>query len=164
MSSRANVVLLITLVIVVTLVPKVLIQRSPVDRKAEIQAKSVVLKDFLRSHGVVSPKSIQPNRATPDWAGWSFSLPGCDVAAFADIENGDLLEVLYEFRKAKRTVFVYKGEVSDHFPRFRVARDKALNRIERVLHRPRWEKPLVIDLIYTGDCRALLAWNWSAMW
>jgi hypothetical protein len=164
MSSRVNVFLLVALVLVVTLLPKALTLSSPVDGKAEIHEKSAVLKGFLRSRGVASPKLIQPNRATPDWAGWSFSLPRCKAAAFADVENGDLLELLYEFREAKRTVFIYKGVVSDHFPRFWVARDKALYRIERVLHRPRWEKPLVVDLVYTGDCRALLAWDWSPMW
>lgn len=163
MNSRVSALLLIALVIVVTLLPKVLTLHASVDANAEKKEKTAVLRDFLRSHGVVA-KSIQPNRETPDWTGWSFSVSRCNAAAFADLENGDLLELLYEFRKSKRIAFVYQGDVYDHFPRFWVARDKALNRIERVLRRPRWEKPLVVDLFYAGDCRAVLAWDWSAMW
>lgn len=165
MNSRTSAALLVALILVVTLTPKFLTAGAPVDAQAEAQAKVVALKAFLVANGVTNPKLINPNRNSHNWVGWSISEPGCAADAFADIGSGDVLELLRGIRTTRtKTAFIYRGEVLDNYPRFWVARDKALARIEHVVRRPRWEKPLVIDLFYSGDCRSILKWDWSRLW
>jgi len=163
-NSRTSVALLAALILILTLAPKLLTFTAPVDLKAEALAKTVALRAFLLANGVANPKLVRPNSSSNDWVGFDISSRGCVAYVFPDVGGGDVLELLQRIRsKATKTAFIYRGYTLDHYPRFWVAQDKVIARLEHVVRRPRWEKPLVIDLFYSGDCRSILTLDWSKL-
>jgi hypothetical protein len=143
--------------ILLTIIPKLSLHPKD-DALAAPDAATESLRRFLAPQSRAPLVSVRRKRHIPEWAGWRFSVAGCEALAFPSGAGGELDPAALMGVTAKDQVaFIYRGAVLSKPPRARLAVDYLT---ARLLKRP-W--PYYVMLIRPKDCAAPLAIPWNRL-
>jgi hypothetical protein len=132
------------------------------DRATAPTSPEAQLRTFLitASRGPAEP--IRAQRG-PDIVGWRFHSGGCVGQAFLSGLPGALdNEAHAHASDAARLVYLYRGDLSDRPPSWRLAADVMAFRLSWEFLPVRAEEPRYVVLIYPKACAAPLSLPWSA--
>lgn len=147
-----------------TLPLKLAADRAPVDGPGENRAKAAALGRFLATQRVGKLQFVRPNAQNPDWAGWRFAAGRCGAFVIADVTGPDSLQLLRREKNARaQTIFIYRGVARSDYPYLRLGFDEIVTRLIWSVYPARWRRPFALIGFFDGDCRSVLAWDWSPL-
>ena len=132
-----------------------------IDTTVELQQKFQALRSFLAGHVGATPLTVvRGNRSLP-WFGLSFAQGTCKAIALPNIYGQDGAKLLQNgLGRQMQAVHIYRGRFFDAYPHPRIALD---DRLLRAFH-SRWRHALSVILLTSGNCAAVLNWDWRPLW
>ena len=157
-------ILLAALLLALTVPFKLIANRPPPDPQPEWHAKIALLDGFLTRHGVRGASPIVINPEVPGWLALRFHLKDC-TAAVLPVYNDQDFELLRRLEgPGIRRTFIYRARTSQTYPRLAVTAEGIGARLAWPIRPARYHVPLVVLLYHSGDCRAVLGWDWLRLW